>query len=177
MVTKMDYQSKPDVVTAWTDTDFAGCKITRKSTSGGLLLFGNHVMKGWSTTQNSVALSSGEAEYYGLVKGASYALGFQSMLRDLGVECGIQVNTDASAAKGIASRKGLGKVRHIEVNQLWVQDKVADGSIVIKKVDGLTNVADAMTKHVTSEDIRVHLYRTNQINADGRHDLAPTVAE
>ncbi len=42
------------------------------------------------------------------------------MARDLGVSIGVNVKTDASAAKGIASRKGLGKVRHIDVSQLWL---------------------------------------------------------
>jgi hypothetical protein len=36
----------------------------------------------------------------------------------------VRLKTDASAAKGIASRKRLGKARHIEVNQLWLQDKL-----------------------------------------------------
>ena len=45
-------------------------------------------------------------------------------MKDLGVNMSITILTDASAAKGIASRRGLGKVRHIEVNQLWVQERV-----------------------------------------------------
>jgi len=53
-----------------------------------------------------VWLSSGEAEYYGIVKGASIGVGLRSMLKDFGVEVAIKVNTDASAAKGIANRKG-----------------------------------------------------------------------
>ncbi len=90
---------------------------------------GNHAVKSWSTTQAIIALSSGEAEYYGIVKGSSVGLGIRSILRDLGVELRIRVHTDASAAKGIASRRGLGKVRHIEVNQLWLQDKVGRGKL------------------------------------------------
>ena len=82
------------------------------------------------------------------------------MLKDSGVEVAIRVNTDASAAKGMASRKGLGEVRHIEVNQLWIQDRVAKGDIEICKVNGKENMADILTKHVNAEDIRVHLHRT-----------------
>ena len=61
------------------------------------------------------------------------------MLSDFGLKASVQLNTDASAAKGIASRKGLGKIRHVEVQQLWLQDKVASGEIVVKKVDGKVN--------------------------------------
>ena len=81
-------------------------------------MLGCHCIKTWSSTQDISALSSGEAEYYGLVRGASQAIGIRSMLYDLGVDTDIDINTDASAAKGIASRKGVGRVRHIEVHQL-----------------------------------------------------------
>ena len=77
-------------------------------------MLGCHCIKTWSSTQDIIALSSGEAEYYGLVRGASQAIGIRSMLYDMGVEADIEINTDASAAKGIASRKGVGRVRHIE---------------------------------------------------------------
>ena len=144
---------------------FAGCVRTRRSTSGGVAMFGS--------TQAIVALSSGEAEYYGIVKGASIGIGLRSMLKDFGVEASIRVNTDASAAKGIANRKGLGKVRHIEVNQLWIQDRIARGDLVVCKVNGKENLADILTKHVHSEDIRVHMHKTGQSLEEGRHAIAP----
>ena len=62
------------------------------------------------------------------------------------------MKTDASVAKGIASRNGIGKVRHIEVCQLWLQDKVRLGEIVIVKVDGKDNAADAVAKPLSAED-------------------------
>ena len=136
-------------------------------------MLGNHLVKTWCGTQAIVALSSGEAEYYGIVKGASVGLGLRSMLGDFGVEMAIRVNTDASAAKGMANRKGLGKVRHIAVNQLWIQDRVAKGDLVISKVNGKENLADILTKHVNSEDVRVHLHRTGQYLQAGRHEIAP----
>ena len=73
------------------------------------MLLGGCCIKSWSSTQILIALSSGEAEYYGVVKAASVALGTQAMLKDMGFDLPIEVMTDASAAKGIATRKGLGK--------------------------------------------------------------------
>ena len=99
------------------------------------------------------------------------------MFSEIGVVFKIRVNTDASAAKGIASRRGLGKVRHIEVHQLWVQEKVANGDIEIRKVDGKANLADLLTKHCTAKDIRVHMHHTGQRYEKGRHAIAPRVAE
>lgn len=57
-----------DKVDAHSDTDWAGCPKTRKSTNGGCLLVGSHLMKSWSSTQAVISLSSGEAEFYGVVK-------------------------------------------------------------------------------------------------------------
>ena len=67
------------------------------------------------------------------MKGASIGIGLRSMMRDFGVDLSIEIMTDASAAKGIPCMKGLGKVRHIEVSQLWMQDRVANGDIVFDK--------------------------------------------
>ena len=69
----------------YTDTDWAGCVRTRKSTSGGCVMVGKHLLKAWSSTQASLALSSGEAEYYGVVRGVGVGLGMQALYRDLGL--------------------------------------------------------------------------------------------
>ena len=78
-------------------------------------MFGGRCLKSWSLTQKVGTLSSGEAEYYGLVKSGSQGLGIRALLGDLGVGRTVILNTDASAAIGIASRRGLGKFRHSEV--------------------------------------------------------------
>ena len=83
-------------------------------------MIGEHMVKSGCTTQAVIALSSGEAEYYGLVKGSSIGLGIRGIMSDLGVNGKVNILTDSSAAKGISARKGVGRVRHIEVNQLWV---------------------------------------------------------
>ena len=159
----------------WTDTDFGGCQKTRKSTSGGIIRHGKHIIKSWSTNQAVVALSSGEAEYYGMVKGASGAIGATELCRDLGVEFDgkIKVKTDASAAIGIASRLGVGKVRHIEVNQLWLQEKVYYGKIELIKVKTEENLADVFTKAVDSISLNWHIESVGAWTTKDRHILTP----
>ena len=70
LVWQFQWQGVVDQISAYGDSDWAGCRKTVKSTSGGVVLLGNHAVKSWSSTQAVIALSSGEAEYYGLVKGA-----------------------------------------------------------------------------------------------------------
>ena len=66
---------KLDKLFVYVDSDWAGCKSTRKSTSGGAVTWGGGLLKSRSRTQGCVALSSGEAEYYGIVKAASVGIG------------------------------------------------------------------------------------------------------
>ena len=88
------------------------------------MMFGAHTVKHWSSTQASTALSSGEAEFYGVVRGSGQGLGYQALLLDLGVEVPLRVWTDSSAAIGICSRQGLGKFRHLDTQTLWIQQAV-----------------------------------------------------
>ena len=111
-------------------------------------MIGSHLIRTWSSTQRVIALSSGEAEYYGMVRGGAEGLGTRSILEDMGINMKIKLSEDSTAAKGIADRTGLGKVRHIEVNQLWIQEKVRNKLITLIRVDGNINLADALTKFV-----------------------------
>ena len=70
---------------------------------------GRRLIKHYSTTQSTVALSSGEAELSGIRKGTSQGLGLLSIARDLDMNFSLHVKTDATAAIGICRRKGLGK--------------------------------------------------------------------
>ena len=176
MVVEYKYQEKISSIDVWTDSDYAGCRETRKSTSGGVIRIGGHTLKGWSRMQAVVALSSGEAEYYALVKGASEGIGLQGISKDMGLDLGIRISTDASAAKGIASRRGLGKVKHIELNQLWMQDKVCKGIIVVDKVRTEENIADALTKPLGGPDLNKHARLVGMELRDGRHRIMPTTS-
>jgi hypothetical protein len=109
-------------------------------------------MKHWSSTQPSTALSSGEAEFGGVVRGSGQGLGYQALLKDLGVDVPLRVWTDSSAAIGICSRQGLGKLRHLDTHTLWVQQAVRTGRVDLRKVDGDVNPADLLTKHSLSRD-------------------------
>ena len=63
LVFKYPWQST-GTLECYSDTDWAGCPKTRKLTSGGCLMLGAHLLKSWSSTQPSISLSSGEAEYH-----------------------------------------------------------------------------------------------------------------
>ena len=173
MVFSYKWQSA-SVIEVYTDTDFAGCPRTRKSTSGGCVLLGSHTIKSWSSTQTSVALSSGEAEFNGVVRGSGVGLGYQSLLRDLGIEAPVRVWTDSSAAIGICSRQGLGGVRHLDTHTLWVQQAVRCRRIDLRKVDGEVDPADIFTKHALTRERLAKLVKLfDCVYMTGRAKSAP----
>ena len=156
-----------------TDTDLAGCKETRRSTSGGVIILGGHTVQHWSRTQPTIALSSGEAELGGIEAGIAEALGFQSLARDLGWTYEIRVHSDSSAAIGIARRRGLGKVRHLDVTDLWIQEQIRARRVTLVKVDGDANQADALTKYVDRTKLASALDLMSMKKMEGRAASAP----
>jgi hypothetical protein len=141
-------------------------------------MLGSHVIKHWSSTQPSVTLSSGEAEFYGVVRGAGMGLGYQSLLRDVGKHLPLRLWTDSSAAIGICSRQGLGKLRHLDTHTLWVQQAVRERRVDLRKVDGEANPADALTKYFSSKDKLAHLVDIFGCKyVDGRSEIAPQVRQ
>ena len=147
--------------------------LKRKSTSGGCALRGTHLIKHWSSTQKVVTLSSGEAELTGSVKGAEEALGIGSLSADLGSDSPLIIYADSSAAIGICKRSGIGKVRHLAVGQLWVQERLKTKDFELFKVLGTENPADMMTKHVPRETLDTHMTFTDLHRPAGRATTAP----
>jgi hypothetical protein len=160
-------------IDVYTDTDWAGCPRTRRSTSGGMIMLGKHVIKTWSSTQTLTSLSSGEAEYYGLVKGASQGLGYQALMRDFSLEFPLELHCDSAAARGVAKRRGLGKLRHIDLQTLWIQEKLAHGAFRLYAVRGTENPADLLTKHLPERGLLTCLEFMGCEFAKGRAESAP----
>ena len=115
-------------------------------------MLGQHLLKSWSSTQIAVSLSSGEAEFYGVVKASGIGLGFQALLGDLGYVLPIRVWTDSSATMSICARVVLGKLRHIDTNSLWIQAGVRTGAILLHKVQWEVDPVDLFTKHLSGND-------------------------
>jgi hypothetical protein len=166
----------PDELTLCVDSKFAGCAWTRKSTSGGVICWGAGVLKSWSKTQSTIALSSGEAELAAVAKGATEGLGMQAIMKDFGIKVGLAMFSDATAAIGMVKREGLGKVRHLAVADLWVQQRVRGGEISVSMIPGPENPSGICTKGVDAPTIKMHLQNLLITPASGRHQLAPALS-
>ena len=144
-----ELQECPREITVYTDSDWATDKATRKSMSSYSEFFGRHLIETSCARQSVVALSSGEAEYYALTRGVAAGLMSQQVWEVMNFKLPLVARTDSSAGKGIASRVGVGKVKHLSLRELWLQDVVQQGRVVIRKEPTKTNVADLGTKALT----------------------------
>ena len=168
------HQQEPTRLTVFSDSDFAGCVRTRKSTSCCIVFWGKHMLRSTSTTQAVISLSSGEAEFYSAVKAASIGLGVVALMRDMGISHSksFLLRVDSTACLGMAGRKGAGRVRHIHTPCLWLQRAVAEGLVELEKVDGKINPADLGTKALPQATISRILEQCGFAVVAGRSKMA-----
>ena len=90
-------------------------------------MLGTHCIKTWSVTQKAYALSSAEARFYAMIEAVIRAEGSCNLAVEVGfrdLENIVHIGTDSSAAKSLVGRQGLGKMKHLEIRDLWLQKKV-----------------------------------------------------
>jgi hypothetical protein len=125
-------------------SDYAGCKVDRKSTSGGCQLLGRSLVS-WSSKKNSVALSTAEAEYISARSCCAQLLWMKQTLLDYGVKFKeIPLLCDNESAIKIANN--LVRTKHIDIRHHFLRDHVSKGDIKIDGVSTDDQLADIFTK-------------------------------
>ena len=141
-------------------------------------MVGKHLVKSWSSTRPTITLSSGEAELHGVVRAAANGLGYLSLLSDLGIRTRLRIWTDSSASRGMCARQGLGKVRHLDVQELWIQQRIRNGDFDLFKVPGESNPGDLFTKaSLTDQRIRSLIDILGCEFKEGRARSAPALRQ
>ena len=137
------------------------------------MMLGAHLIRSYSKTQSVVAKSFGESELYALDRASTEGLGILRLLKDFGTHDGkVRVGMDASAAIGMAQRTGLNKVRHVEVDILWIQEQAARRILPIAKIPGPQNPSDLCTKNVGVALMEQYLSQLHTEFAAGRAAVA-----
>ena len=134
-------------IQVWCDSDWAGDRTTRRSVDCIVVRVLGTVLHTSTKGQTAIAQSSAEAELGAAHRGALYAIGIQNMWSEFfGEHLNIEILTDSMAAKLISTRRGVGRVRHLEIRQLYLQKLTNGGRVKILKCKGTQNLADAGTK-------------------------------
>ena len=132
-------QKHVDKITVFVDSDFAGDPVSRESTMGLVAQIGNYTVKSGSTLQSLTALNVGEAEFYAVANGGQVGLILRSMYQELGIQ-----------------KKTRQRTKHIDTLYFWIQERVQDGDLSIKKVPAAKNCADVGTKPVSVTALQQH---------------------
>ena len=119
-------------------------------------MIGEHALKHTSNLQGATGLNVSECESYALTHGAAHGFGLKAHMADLGFEMSLHIFSDSSAAKVFASRRGLGRQRHVQTRHLWLQERVAAPHLTELKVRTTQNSADILTKAASRETQERH---------------------
>ena len=132
----------------YSDSDFAGCRVDRKSTSGGCHLLGRSLVSWSSKKQNSVALSTAEAEYIAAGACCAQILYMKQSLLDYGVVLDrIPLLCDNESAVKIANNPVQhSRTKHIDIRHHFLRDHVARNDILLCGVRSEDQLADIFTK-------------------------------
>ena len=100
----------------------------------------------WSRTQPVVTLSTAEAELTAMGVAVQEGQFLQHLLEELGRPAPLRLFSDSSAARAIVARRGCGRLKHLAVKELWLQDQLREGRLTVQRVGTLDNPADLFTK-------------------------------
>ena len=160
-----EYQERAGELVVQTDSDWASCRATRRSNSGGWLYLGigNHLLHHWCRVQARVALSTGEAELYAQVRGLQEMLSMKYILEELrpsersALRCITEV--DSTACKGILLRHGVGQLKHLATRTMWAQQVLQREGIEVRRIPRDVNSADCLASHNSPRDLHRGIVR------------------
>ncbi|GKV11936.1 hypothetical protein SLEP1_g23148 [Rubroshorea leprosula] len=142
----------------FTDADFGGDLADRKSTSGYVFLYGGTSISWCSKKQDSVSLSTTEAEYKASALAAQECVWLRRLIEDL--DSPIQGSTSLYGDNQSAIRLATNPVchartKHIEVEHHFIREKVLEGTINALEVKSQDNVADIFTESLSKSSFEM----------------------
>ncbi len=142
-------QMKPEL-TGYSDSDFAGDIVSRKSCTGYVIKLGEAVIEWTSRTQRTVATSTMEAEWIALCAGTRHAEHIRGLLNELGSQqkC-VKWWCDNAATVITATTPGHnGRPCHLDVKLKKTREMVTDGLIKVSYIPSNRQEADGLTKRL-----------------------------
>lgn len=137
------------------DSDWSGDKKARSSTSACVIWLNGLMLYSFSRTQKSISLSSSESEYTALVGGAAEAMYVKAVVEWISGPALLLVFSDNSAARALACREGVGKIRHLHGKLLWLQQKIKQDVLAVQKIGTLLNPSDIGTKSLSQNRVKM----------------------
>jgi hypothetical protein len=152
----------------YSDADFAGCRIDRKSTSGTCQFLGGRLVSWFSKKQNSVSTSTAEAEYISAGSCCAQILWMKYQLADYGFEFkAIPIYCDNTSAVAITYNPVLhSRTKHIDIRHHFIRDHVQQGDIEIHYIPTEQQLADVFTKALDETRFNMLISELGMLNLD-----------
>ncbi|KAK6160510.1 hypothetical protein DH2020_003891 [Rehmannia glutinosa] len=131
----------------YSDSDYVGCRVDRKSTSGTCQMLGNRLISWFSKKKNSIATSTAEAEYIAVGSCCAQVLWMRQQLRDYEVEeKEIPIMCDNTSAIAITQNLLHSRTKHIDVRYHFIRDHVERKDITLEYISTDKQLTDIFTK-------------------------------
>ena len=144
-------------IESFTDADLAGCRTSRKSTSGGSILLNESITHTWAKQQDTIADSSAESEFIGMTYACKQIKYLQQFLDELELilEDIPILHVDNTSAMTMVTSNIKSRVKHLDRKKYWIRDFVANKNVIIKYIETKKNLADIFTKYVDNSTLEV----------------------
>jgi hypothetical protein len=166
------YPAKSDFqLNAFTDSDYGGCKLDRKSTSGSCQFLGGRLVSWTSKKQTCVSTSTAEAEYVAAASCCSQVIWMQTQLRDYGFKISqIPIFCDSTSAIAISHNPvHHSMTKHIDIRYHFLKDNIQKGHIELHFINTEDQIADVFTKALDETKFQYFLGRLGMLNPDNIH--------
>ncbi|GJY89986.1 retrovirus-related pol polyprotein from transposon TNT 1-94 [Tanacetum coccineum] len=160
---------------AYSDSDYAGCNLDRKSTSGGCQILGGKLVC-WSTKkQSSVAMSSAEAEYVAATGGCAQVLWIKSQLADYDILYDkVPIFCENTSAISISNNPVLhSRTKHIDIRYHFIKDHILKGDIELHYVPTKLHLADIFTKPLAEPSFTRLIAELGMLNIENSKSVVP----
>ena len=167
-------KEKPFELVGYTDADFAGDKVERKSTSGHCQFLGESLVSWACKKQNTIALSTTEAEYIAAASCCSQVLWIKQQLVDYSVSCSeIVIHCDNTSAINLSKNPiQHSKSKHIDIKHHFLRDHVQKGDIQLIYLDTKYQIADIFTKPLLDERFKDLIKTLNMLSLSVLNNLS-----
>lgn len=149
-------------VITYTDSDFAGCQDSRKSTSSYIFLLANGAISWKSAKQSLIASSTMAAEFIACYEASNHGVWLRNYISGLrivdGIDQPLQMFCDnQSAVLYSNNNRSSFKSKHIEIKFLVVKERIQNGQLSIEHIGTDSMIADPLTKGITPKMFHEHI--------------------